>query len=710
MSAEKLGRSRRHPRGQTQSGRRPAHRRAARPWLALVAVLASACAPGERTTATVASPDGRTILTFALTDGQPTYAVTRDGVPLLEASRLGVELSDGGSFDRGLTLAGQTNATVDTTWALPWGEVAEVRDAHNELAVVLERMDVPRRRMAVRFRVFDDGFGFRYEWPEQPELSDFEITEELTQFALADRYDAWWIPAYERDRYEYLYQRSPVASLGAVHTPLTLQPTVAGRPYLSVHEADLTDYASMTLEGRISGGLDVDLVPWSDGVKVRATAPHHSPWRTVQIGASPGALAESHLILNLAEPNRIDDTSWIEPQKYIGIWWGMHVGKYTWGSGPTHGATTANAERYIDFAAANGFKGVLVEGWNVGWDGDWLGNGSQFDFTHAYPDYDLEAVQSYALEHGVSLVAHNETSGDVRNYETQLEDAFALYERLGIRALKTGYVEFGRNIDRGDGQLEWHHGQYMVRHYRTVLEAAARHHIMLDVHEPIKPTGIRRTYPNMMTREGARGQEYSSGAGEPNPPEHVPILAFTRMLAGPMDFTPGTFAFDYGGFRGDRRFPSTLARELALYVVLYSPLQMASDLIESYQGYEAGLNGGRSALQFIRDVPVDWEFTRVPAAAIGDYAVFVRKDRHSDDWFLGAVTDEEARTVDVALDFLAPGRTWIAEIYADGPQANFETNQTDIDIHDQEVTSASTLTLSMGRGGGAAIRFRPVGS
>jgi alpha-glucosidase len=690
--------------------------------LSVLGLLTMACTSPQRDAViSVTAPDGRTTMTFELADGVPAYRVVRDGMPLIDRALLGVVLADGASFDTNLVLVRRRTGAVDDSWVQPWGEVAEVRDHHNELQVELRRSEPPQRRMQIIFRVFDDGVGFRYAWPEQPELGDFAITDELTEFALTSPYDAWWIPAYRENRYEYLYTRSPGGSLDTVHTPLTLEPSTStqdaagtARPYLSIHESDLTDYASMTLMGvgaSTGGGvtLEVDLVPWSDGVKVRATAPHASPWRTIQIADTPADLAESTLILNLAEPNRLGDVSWVEPGKYVGIWWGMHIGKNTWESGAKHGATTANAKRYIDFAASNGFAGVLVEGWNIGWDGNWLENGSLFRFTEPYPDFDLEEVQRYALERGVSLIGHHETSADVLNYEAQMEDAFALYQRLGIKAVKTGYVGFGQNINRGNGELEWHHGQYMVRHYRKVIETAARYGIMIDVHEPIKDTGIRCTFPNMMTREGARGQEYNSGAGVPNPLEHVPVLAFTRMLSGPFDYTPGVFAVRYPEYRPNHRMPSTLARQLALYVVLYSPLHMAADLVENYEAHERESSGTRSAFQFIRDVPVDWEYTYVPDAAIGDYAVFVRKDRHSADWYLGAVTDEQARSVDVTLDFLPSGESFVAEIYGDGAGADWETNPYAIDLRDEVVTSTSILTLSMGRGGGYAIRFRPAG-
>ncbi len=467
-----------------------------------------------------------------------------------------------------------------------------------------------------------------------------------------------------------------------------------------IHEANLVDYAGMNLTGSWERRLSVTLPAWADGVKVRGLTPFVTPWRTIQIADRAADLAPSTIGLNLNPPNVLEDVSWIEPMKYVGIWWGMHINKVTWSSGPTHGATTGNTRRLIDFAADNGFGGVLVEGWNVGWDGDWIANADLFSFTEPYPDYDLGALAAYASERGVSLIGHNETSMGVENYESQLDDAFALYQGLGIRALKTGYV--------GDKTAEGHahHGQYMVRHWRRVIEAAARHEIMLNVHEPIKDTGERRTYPNMMTREGARGMEYNAWGREGgNPPEHHTILYFTRMIAGPMDYTPGVFDILISSTDGTPRSPeesrvrTTLAKQLALYVVLYSPLQMAADLPENYEG--------QPAFQFIRDVPVDWELSATLGGRIGDFVVVLRKDRDGPDWYLAAITDEEARSFDITLSFLPEGENFVAEIYADGEGAHWLDNPFPIEISQQPVDAGSTLTLSLAPGGGQAIRIRP---
>ncbi|UCC75142.1 MAG: glycoside hydrolase family 97 catalytic domain-containing protein, partial [Gemmatimonadota bacterium] len=446
----------------------------------------------------------------------------------------------------------------------------------------------------------------------------------------ADDARAWWIRTDDpTHRYELLYSSSPVSTLPTVHTPLTM--VTRDGLHLVIHEANLVDYAGMNLTGSWERTLRVSLAAWADGVKVRGQTPFVTPWRTIQLADRAADLYPPVIGLNLNPPSVLEDVSWIEPMKYVGIWWGMHIGTLTWGSGPRHGATTENTRRYIDFAAENGFGGVLVEGWNLGWDGDWIANADSFSFTKPYPDYDLEGLAAYASERGVELIGHNETSMGVENYERQLEDAFALYERLGIRAIKTGYV--------GDRTAEGHahHGQYMVRHWRKVLAAAARHGIMVNVHEPIKDTGERRTYPNMMTREGARGQEYNAWARDGgNPPEHETILFFTRMIAGPMDYTPGVFDILIASADGAPRPPeasrvrTTLAKQLALYVVIYSPLQMAADLPENYEG--------QPAFQFIRDVPVDWEGTEVLDGRIGDYVVVARQERGGPDWYIGAIT------------------------------------------------------------------------
>ena len=651
----------------------------------------------------VASPNGRNEVLVGVREGALHYRVRRDGRTILLPSLLGIEFSGAPRLRDSLRIARSVRNTVNTTWTQPWGEVARVRDHHNELRISVEEIAGLRRQFDVAFRVFNDGLGFRYEFPEQPNLRDFAIAEELTQFSMADDARAWWIASNRPrlDRSEMLYSSSPVSLLDSVQTPLTME-TRDGRTFVVIHEANLVDYARMNLRAaRMENRtLHANLAPHADGIKVRGRTPFITPWRTIQLADRAGDLVPSVLGLNLNPPNVLPSTDWIKPMKYVGIWWGMHINTMTWSSGPKHGATTENTRRYIDFAAANGLGGVLVEGWNTGWDGDWIANRNAFSFTQPYPDYDLKGLAAYAKQKGVKLIAHNETSGGIANYERQMDSAFALYRSLGIDAIKTGYV-----TDTVDGGHS-HYSQFAVRHFRKVIETAAKYGIMVDAHEPIHDTGERRTYPNMMSREGARGQEYNAWSGEGgNPPEHETILFFTRMLAGPMDFTPGVFdiLIERGTGRPRRpdepRIRTTLAKQLALYVTLYSPLQMAADLPENYEK--------QPAFQFIRDVAVDWDTTRVVHGKIGDYVVVARKARSSPEWFIGAMTDEEARTFEVPLTFLPAGRSYVAEIYADGPRARWFDNPLPVTITKQAVTSASRLRVAMAPGGGQAIRLRP---
>jgi alpha-glucosidase len=629
--------------------------------------------------------------------------VDRDGRKLLLPSRLGFAFRGAPSLRDGLAITGSARASTDVTWEQPWGEVARVRDHHNELTVSVAETTEPGRRFDVVFRVFDDGLGFRYVLPAQPGLGSFEIQEELTEFAFADNARAWWIPSDipRKDRSEMLYSSSPVSVLDSVQTPLTLE-TRDGEAVMVLHEAHLVDYPRMFLAGERgeSRTLHAALAPLADGIKARGRTPFRTPWRTIQIADRAADLAPSVLGLNLNPPSQLEPADWIRPMKYVGIWWGMHIGAMTWNSGPRHGATTENARRYIDFAAANGFGGVLVEGWNVGWDGDWIANSDLFSFTRAYPDYDLAAVAAYAREKGVALIAHNETSGGLANYERQMDSAFALYRSLGIHAVKTGYV-----IDQIPGGHS-HYSQEMVRHHRKVIETAARYGIMVDAHEPVHDTGERRTWPNMMTREGARGQEYNAWSGDGgNPPEHETILFFTRLLAGPMDFTPGVFDLLIAAGGGPRppeapRVRTTLAKQLALYVVLYSPMHMAADLPENYRG--------KPEFQFVRDVPVDWERTVVVDGRIGDYVVVARQQRGGQDWYVGAITDEEGRTLEIPLSFLPAGRRYRAQIYADGDGAHWLTNPLPVTIAERPVDATTTLTLELAPGGGQAVRLRPI--
>jgi alpha-glucosidase len=653
-------------------------------------------------TISVASPDGRNKVGVAVHEGNLYYILSRDGAPLLLPSMLGFEFKGAPALRDGLKITGSTRSTHDETWTQPWGEVARVRDHHNELRVSVVETAAPNRKFDFVVRAFNDGIGFRYEVPAQPALGEFVISDELTQFNFADNAKSWWIPSNRPrlDRSEFLYSSSPVSVTDSIQTPFTLE-TREGT-FMVIHEANLTDYARMFLAGpRMDGRLvKVALAAWQNGDKVRGHTPFVTPWRTIQIADRAADLSPSVLGLNLNPPNVLGDVSWVKPMKYVGIWWGMHINTMTWSSGPKHGATTENTKRYIDFAAANGFGGVLVEGWNTGWDGDWIKNANAFSFTAAYPDYDLPGLAKYAESKGVKIIVHNETSGGIVNYERQMDAAYSLYHSLGLDAIKSGYVT--DTTPEGNS----HYSQFMVRHYRKSVETAAKYHIMMDIHEPIHDTGERRTYPNMMSREGARGQEYNAWGGEGgNPPEHETNLYFTRMLAGPMDFTPGIFDLQIVRGTGrprrvdESRPRTTLAKQLALYVVIYSPLQMAADLPENYEG--------KPAFQFIRDVAVDWETSKTIDGAIGDYVIVARKAKNSNDWFLGAITDESGRTFNVPLNFLTPGRKYTAEIYADGPGANWATNPLSVAISKRTVDSGTNLSVVLAPGGGQAIRFTP---
>ncbi len=674
---------------------------------ALLALLAALVLPAQATDlARVASPDGALVVHLeSQHEGRLAYRVERRGEPVLAPSRLGFLLGDG-RLERNLELVGQSSRSFDQTWEQPWGERRLVRDHYNELrASFAEKAAGGRkegRRFDVVFRVHDDGVGFRYEFPRQPAMDEVRIRQELTEFAVARPATAWWIPAFEWNREEYLYSRTPLAEVGTAQTPITLR-TDRGL-HLAFHEAALVDYAGMNLARGENDVLRAALTPGDDrGTAVVRATPFATPWRTIQVGERAGDLAESNLILNLNEPNRIGDVGWFEPAKYVGVWWSLHLELETWGTGPRHGATTANTKKYIDFAAANGFRGVLVEGWNPGWDGDWFANGWGFDFTRPTADFDLEGLAAYGAAKGVHLIGHHETACAVSHYERQLPAALDLYARNGVDVVKTGYVCDAGDIqrqDRAGGPVvrEWHEGQWMSRHHLHVVEEAAKRRIAINAHEPIKDTGLRRTYPNWVSREGARGMEFNAWGQPPNPPEHEANLVFTRMLGGPMDFTPGIVSLEG---RGGQRIESTLAKQLALYVVIYSPIQMVADLPEHYAEHP-------DAFQFIKDVAVDWEESRVLNGEVGDYVTFARKARGGEEWFLGSVTDEHARDLQVPLAFLGPGRRYRAEIYRDGDRADWKTAPFDFVRETREVRSTDTLRLHLGAGGGQAIRFVPL--
>lgn len=634
--------------------------------------------------ASVQSPDGSIEFSLALDkEGAPRYSVFRNGKEVITNSALGFILKDGEDLSKGFKIKGITRASADTVWEQVWGEEHFVRDNHREMNVSLEK---DGREMDVRVRVFDDGFGFRYEFPGKEELT---IMDELTEFSFTEEHNAWWIS--RRDPYYEGYgQKTTFTQIDTAYTPFTIEG--ADGNYYAIHEAALLDYAKMNLVPKNPTTLKAELTAWKNGVKVYATTPFHTPWRTVTMTDTPGGLQESRIMLNLNESNRIEDTSWIKPSKYIGIWWVLHKDFYTWYYGPRHGATTALTKHHIDFAAENGIGGVLVEGWNVGWDGNWMKNSTGFDFRKAYPDYDLDQVMKYAASKGVQVIIHNETAANTEHYFSQIDEAYALYHKYGMHYVKTGNVNLLM-----DGKEE-HDGQYGVNRLHAIVEKAAEYQICIDEHEPVVPTGVGRTWPNLMTHEAIRGQEHD--AWEPdggNKPEHSTVIPFIRGLAGPSDYTFGTFDFSNPKYPFCR-VQTTLAKQLAQYVTIYSPLQMASDAPEAYRGHKA--------FDFIKDVPVDWEESHTPMAKIGEYIVTVRRERDGEDWYLGAVTDENARTLKVPLSFLAPGKTYTAMIYADGPDASWEDNPTSFEYSERKVTSSDSLTLRLATSGGCAIRFR----
>lgn len=636
------------------------------------------------------SPDKKILVEAGVENGRAYYTVKKNNKPILGKSFLGFTLKNMESLDKNFEIADIKNSSFSETWTQPWGEELNTDNTYNQLEINLKEKTGLQRKLTVIFRVFNDGIGFRYIFPEQENLKQFIIMDEETEFALTGNHKTWSIPSNHTNYFEGLYKQASISKLDTVCTPLTME--TADGLYLTIHEANLTDYAGLNLTPiNHSNTLKADLTPWSTGEKVFTSAPDSTPWRTVIIAEKPGDLIMSRLMLNLNEASKIKDVSWIKPGRYVGIWWGMHMEKYTWGQGPKHGATTANTMKYIDFAANNGFSGVLIEGWNEGWDGDWSANGDQFKFSKAYPDFDIEKLAKYAAMKGVKIIGHHETGGATKNYETQLDSAFSFYSKYGINIVKTGYVN--PLLDH----KEQHSSQYGVRHYRKVIETAAKYHIMIDNHEPMMPTGLQRTYPNLMTQEGVRGQEYDAWSTDGgNPPEHTTIIPFTRGLAGPMDFTPGTFYFK-NPVHPNTHVQTTLAKQLALNVILFSPLQMASDMIENYKN--------NPAFEFITSCPSSWAKTVVPDAAIGEFVTIARKDRESNNWFVGCITNKDARNITFDLSFLDKEGKYVAKIFKDGKGANYKDNPYPVDIQEINVDAQSKISLKLAPGGGAAIRI-----
>ena len=709
---------------------------------------AAAATIGASAQEVLRSPDGELELRFSLSDkGEPTYALDYKGRAVVLPSRMGLELrgdapalefgaeiQKGGygepvSLYDGFEQCGAVRSEFDETWQPVWGEESSIRNRYNELAITL-RQPQSGRRMVVRFRLYDEGVGFRYEFPEQEAMTYFTIREERTQFAMTGDHTAFWIPG-DYDTQEYDYTESKLSEIrqlmqqaitpNSSQTPFSptgvqtaLQLKSDDGLYINIHEAALVDYPCMHLD------LDDErmvftshLTPDAQGWKGYMQTPCHTPWRTVMVTDDAREILASRLILNLNEPCAIEDTSWIKPVKYVGVWWEMITGKSDWAYtqelpsvhlGVTdyaavkpsgrHAANNANVRRYIDFAAEHGFDQVLVEGWNVGWE-DWFGHTKDyvFDFVTPYPDFDIEALNKYAHEKGVRLMMHHETSSSVRNYERHLEAAYDLMNRHGYNAVKSGYV--GDILPRG----EHHYGQWMVNHYLYAVQEAARHHIMVNAHEAVRPTGLCRTWPNLIGNESARGTEYQAFGG--TKPMHVTLLPFTRLQGGPMDYTPGIFSMEVSKLNpaNNSHVNATIANQLALYVTLYSPLQMAADVPEHYEQY-------MDAFRFIKEVAVDWDESRYLLAEPGDMIVIARRAKGSAEWFVGGVTDENRRTAELRLDFLDPEKSYVATLYADAPDADYRTNPEAYTIRTGKVTAKSKLKVEMAAGGGFALSIR----
>lgn len=635
------------------------------------------------------SPNSSVRLDFSLKSGHPTYSVTKNNQVIVKKSSLGLIVKNGKPLRDHFSLIRAHERTFDDTWETVWGEERKIRNNYHEIAIYLSETIEPMRLLTLRFRVFDDGVAFRYEIPAQPACARLEIKDELTEFNFDLNSEAWKIPAYAPDRYEYNYEKTPLYELvKSVHTPLTIH--LPNKYYVSVHEAALYNYGEMTLKLDEWKALRSDITPLSDGMKARVELPFNTPWRVIMIADRAIDLTTNRMTLNLNDPPR-EDFSWVKPLKFLGIWWAMYVGEWTWASGERHGATTAHAFEYISSARRLGIEGLLLEGWNGGWDGDWLQNGKTTNFLASQPDCDMAQISSYAKENGIEIVGHHETVGFVDNYESQIENAYRYYSSLGIHYIKPGYAGSMMEIN---GNREYHHSQLGVRHYQHSLELAAKYHICLDVHEPIKGTGIERTFPNLLTREGARGQEYEGGSLSPS---HATILPFTRLLAGGMDYTPGIFDIE----NSVKRISSTLARQLALFVTIPSGMVMAADRPRFYEEVNP------AAFKFIRDVPVNWEKSAPLFGSIGEYFVVARRGRDSADWFVGGVTNEEAHVIRLDFSFLEPG-DFDAEIYRDGDSAHFRDNPLDLKYETLRINNRTVINLLMAPGGGFAIHLQKI--
>jgi glucan 1,4-alpha-glucosidase len=673
------------------------------------------------------SPDGTIELSVSLlANGELTYSIAYKTHAVVLPSSLGMKFKEPEINLNQFRVVSVDSSTYDQTWQTVWGEYSSIRDHHRELRLHLQDKNGSGILMDMAFRVFNEGVGFRYEFPQQEKLLHFVLDDETTQFHLTGDHKAFWIPGdYDSNEYPYNTSKlSEVNALGksaeaiaisvrvpfnkyAVQTPLMMK--TADGLYINIHEAALLNYPAMDLIiDPSSFTLTSSLVPDAVGNKAYLIAPAHTPWRTIIVSdKATDIIAANRMILNLNEPSKVKDASFIKPQKFVGVWWEMHVGKSSWdysggqvGSQQTtkvpHGANTANVKRYIDFAARNGINGVLVEGWDTGWE-DWFGKWKEdvFDFVTPYPDYDINELSRYAASKGVKIIMHHETSGSVTNYERWMDTAYRLMKNFGMNSVKTGYV--GRIIPRG----EHHDGQWMVRHYERVAQKAASYGIMVDMHESVRLTGLHRTYPNWIASEAARGNEFNAWSVG-NPPEHETILPFTRLMGGPMDYTPGIFEIKMSHYNAERKeqVHTTLAKQLALYITMYSPLQMAADLPENYEAH-------MDAFQFIKDVAVDWDDTKLLQAEPGDYLLIARKAKNSSNWFLGAITDEQARSFTQSLSFLNGNKKYVAKIYHDAANADWQKNPMAYAIDSFIVDNKTVLKLNLAPGGGTAISFMP---
>lgn len=679
---------------------------------------------------TLSSPNGQLQAIFSIDNGIPTYQLSYKGKTVIKPSKMGLELFDSPDLIHNFSIVDAQTSSFDETWVPVWGEESKIRNHYNEMAITLQQENT-HRKMILRFRLFDDGLGFRYEFPEQPELTYFVIKEERTQFAMTGDHTAFWIPG-DYDTQEYDYTTSHLSEIRGL-MPKAITPNASQTPfsptgvqtalmmktadglYINLHEAALVDYSCMHLDLDDKNFVfESHLTPDGQGRKGYLQTPCVSPWRTIIVSDKAADILLSRITLNLNEPCKLEDTSWIKPVKYVGVWWEMITGKSTWAycdlpsvklgltdyskvkPNGKHGANNDNVRRYIDFAAENGFDQVLVEGWNIGWE-DWFGKSKDyvFDFVTPYPDFDLEALNNYAHSKGVKLMMHHETSSSTRNYERHMEEAYALMNKYGYNAVKSGYV--GNILPRG----EHHYGQWINNHYLYALQKAAEHRIMVNAHEAVRPTGLCRTYPNLIGNESARGTEYQAFGG--SKPNHTTILPFTRLIGGPMDYTPGIFEMDISKINpeNDSHANVTIANQLGLYVTMYSPLQMAADLPENYERFA-------DAFQFIKDVAIDWDETRVLEAEPGQYITYARKTKGENEWFVGNTNGYDARTSNIIFDFLPKNTTYEATIYSDAKDAHYKTNPQAYQIKKMKVSNKSKLSLYCAPGGGYAISIKPL--